>query len=64
MLVMKFDVMGSSPRVRGTVDGARLLAQAVVDHPRACGEQDDLIEDPRLKAGSSPRVRGTAVRRT
>ena len=31
-------------------------------HPRVCGEQFFLPHQPRLRNGSSPRVRGTATR--
>ena len=31
------------------------------DHPRACGEQEDIRRDARTVRGSSPRVRGAVA---
>ena len=78
------ELMGSSPRVRGTrrlhrllrgrpgiipacagnTDGSGLHAQFDGDHPRVCGEHLLVSVLVLVVSGSSPRVRGTRIRRS
>ena len=50
---------GSSPRMRGTLEGWTCCVEQGADHPRACGEhlRRDLVVP--TYGGSSPRMRGT-----
>ena len=58
------DVLGSSPRMRGSLkdDGQRVIR--LWDHPRACGAHSLEDDDDDLDEGSSPRMRGSLNRGT
>ena len=53
------DVIGSSPRVRGTLYANVLPRGLALVHPRVCGELSIVNDDYEDTIGSSPRVRGT-----
>ena len=50
---------GSSPRMRGTPGGNRVLRRWYGDHPRVCGEHSSGLFHIVTPLGSSPRMRGT-----
>ena len=53
------NVLGSSPRVRGTRFARRSALLVSGDHPRVCGEHTVGEKQDVYELGSSPRVRGT-----
>ncbi len=55
---------GPSPRVRGERRRRHRRAASLPGHPRACGENQDLIEQGGDLSGPSPRVRGERPGRT
>ena len=54
-------MVGSSPRMRGTLIVQRLYRFGCGDHPRACGEHKGGQSFDCRQQGSSPRMRGTQL---
>ena len=54
-------VLGSSPRVRGTLSRRQGERARARDHPRVCGEHSHSSSFTPSASGSSPRVRGTLL---
>jgi len=55
-------LLGSSPRMRGTLLTGTSYPQQTTVHPRGCGEHVRLLEILLKGEGSSPRMRGTLDR--
>ncbi len=51
------------PAPAGNTAGSRSAAAPIPVHPRACGEHGCSLDDPKSVTGSSPRLRGTRLRR-
>ena len=56
---MRYLMIGSSPRVRGTRPEYASISLYCPVHPRGCGEHPDAPLFAIATTGSSPRVRGT-----
>ena len=57
----KFCKIGITPACAGNSLPMLKLMHLCKDHPRVCGEQEEVDMGDRAQAGSPPRVRGTAV---
>ena len=53
------EMVGSSPRVRGTCSNHLAVIVPSPVHPRVCGERFNVTPSKAARNGSSPRVRGT-----
>ncbi len=51
------------PAPAGNIDFLACYAGKVSVHPRACGEHSQSVSEPVIHCGSSPRLRGTCLRR-
>ena len=58
---MQFPIreIGIIPALAGNTSHKSLIVSHAWDHPRACGEHDDGVDDSIEALGSSPRLRGT-----
>ena len=52
---------GNIPAYAGKTAGAVATLHQVEEHPRVCGENTGVCHSPRLRPGTSPRMRGKQV---